>query len=66
MDGGSGLAVCRAVEREAVLALHGGHAVQAGDGGRGEDGEGESVLQAVVAVVSPALVVPLVRHTARE
>ena len=50
----------RAVEREAVLALHGGHAVQAGDGGRGEDGEGECVLQAVVAVVSPALVVPLV------
>ena len=59
----SGLAVGSAVKSEAVLPLHGGHAVEAGEGGGREDGEGDGVLQSVLLTVRPALILPLVRQT---
>ena len=39
------LAVRRAVESHAVLPLDGGHAVQPGQAGLAEDGEGDGLLQ---------------------
>ena len=56
-----GFAIRRAVESHAVLPLDGGHAVQPGQAGLAEDGEGDGLLQpALLLGVGLAPVLPLV------
>ena len=61
-----GLPLTSAVKGEAVLALDRGDAVEAGDGGRREDGEPDGVLQPVLVTHCPALVLPLVRQAEEQ